>query len=109
MGSDLDLLVIVDQTDEPFERRSLAWDLRELPVPAELIVYTLAEWDSLRNQGGRFVRTLERETVWVCDKKDWRTTEARTRQEMTEGVATEVTEGTEPDKEVIFPSSLCPL
>ncbi|MGB6067712.1 MAG: nucleotidyltransferase domain-containing protein [Desulfomonilaceae bacterium] len=67
VGSDLDLVVIVDRAIEPFERRSLTWDLSPLPVPADLLVYTSREWLSLREQGGRFARTLEQETVWVYE------------------------------------------
>lgn len=28
-------------------------------------VYTEAEWRAMRREGGRFVRTLESETVWI--------------------------------------------
>ena len=67
VGSDLDLVVIVDHATEPFERRSLTWDLSPLPVPSELLVYTLTEWQLLQKKGGRFARTLEQETVWVYE------------------------------------------
>jgi uncharacterized protein len=70
VGSDLDLVAIVDHASEPFERRSLIWDLSSLPVPAELLVYTTTEWQSLRKEGGRFARTLEQETVWVYETPD---------------------------------------
>ncbi|MGO9567753.1 MAG: nucleotidyltransferase domain-containing protein [Desulfomonilaceae bacterium] len=70
VGSDLDLVAIVDHTTEPFERRSLTWGLSPLPVPAELLVYTSTEWQSLQNKGGRFARTLEEETVWVYEAPD---------------------------------------
>lgn len=50
VGSDLDLLIIVADTDLPFERRGLAWDTSSLPVPADLLVYTQAEWDRLRRE-----------------------------------------------------------
>lgn len=33
VGSDLDLIIIVDQSDDPFERRAARWDATELPVP----------------------------------------------------------------------------
>lgn len=49
-------------------RRSLRWDVGGLPVPAELLVYTKAEWSRLEAEGGRFARTLARETVWVFDQ-----------------------------------------
>lgn len=64
VGSDLDLIVIVENAGEPFERRSTRWDTTELPVPAELLVYTKSEWDSLDPQS-RFCRTVQRETIWV--------------------------------------------
>jgi predicted nucleotidyltransferase len=72
VGSDLDLIMILDHTDQCFERRALSWDLTELPVPASLLVYTLPEWERLRQEGGRFVRTVERETLWVFKKIDRR-------------------------------------
>ena len=65
VGSDLDLIAIVSRCSEPFERRPLDWDLSDLPVPAELLVYTSEEWELLVQQGRRFARTVEREAVWV--------------------------------------------
>jgi len=65
VGSDLDLLAIVRDSKEPFLRRSLAWDLGGLPVPAELLVYTAAEWDKLMRSGSRLARTLAREAIWI--------------------------------------------
>ena len=65
VGSDLDLIAIVARSDEPFERRALAWDLTPLPVPAEILVYTRDEWEKLEREGGRFIRTLEREARWL--------------------------------------------
>jgi predicted nucleotidyltransferase len=69
VGSDVDLIAIVESTAEPFERRTLAWDLLDLPVPAELVVYTREEWERMRRAGGRFVRTIERETVWLVGEE----------------------------------------
>lgn len=57
VGSDLDLVAISESASEPFECRSLSWDLSRLPVPAQLLVYTLSEWQLLLTQGGRFART----------------------------------------------------
>ena len=65
VGSDLDLVAVVTATDEPFERRALAWDLTSLPVPAEILTYTEKEWRALEAENGRFVRTLTQEAVWV--------------------------------------------
>ena len=65
VGSDLDLIAIVSESSESFERRSLPWSLTSLPVPSDLIVYTKREWESLEERGGLFARTLSRETVWI--------------------------------------------
>ena len=65
VGSDLDVIAIVRQESEPFERRSLTWDLNALPVPAEIIIYTLDEWKRLQKQGNRFACMLKTQVVWI--------------------------------------------
>ena len=64
VGSDLDVVVILENCQEPFERRQIGWDTRDLPVPVDLLIYTAAEWERLRASAG-FARTVEREAVWV--------------------------------------------
>ncbi len=65
VGSDLDLIIILKNSDKTFEQRPLEWDLTRLPVPAEAIVYTQAEWRSLLDQKSRFAESLAGETVWL--------------------------------------------
>jgi hypothetical protein len=65
VGSDLDLIAVVESSEKPMERRALGWRLEDLPVPAELLVYTLPEWDAFRVGGSRFARMLERECIWL--------------------------------------------
>ena len=65
VGSDLDLIAVVNETSEPFERRSLSWDLNSLPVPAEIIVYSLTEWENLKKKDTKFARTLKSEAIWT--------------------------------------------
>jgi predicted nucleotidyltransferase len=65
VGSDLDLVAIVENSTEPFYRRALSWDLSSLPVPADLLVYTLEEWDQLMAGKSLLARTLAREAIWV--------------------------------------------
>jgi predicted nucleotidyltransferase len=65
VGSDLDIVAIVSTASTPFAERSLGWDLLELPVPAEIVIYTTDELDRLVAEGGRFARTLAAEAVWV--------------------------------------------
>jgi predicted nucleotidyltransferase len=72
VGSDLDLIAIVAHSPDAFERRNLSWSLTALPVPSDLLVYTLGEWESLTEKGGRFARTLSRETVWIYMKESER-------------------------------------
>lgn len=68
VGSDLNLIAVVERCDQPFERRALDWDLLELPVPAEILVYTRDEWERLRQEGRRFARTVEREARWLVER-----------------------------------------
>ncbi len=65
VGSDLDLVAVVRSASEPFERRANHWDLCSLPVPAEILIYTMDEWYRLMADEGRFARTLKHETKWL--------------------------------------------
>ena len=65
VGSDLDLVAVVTDSPEPFADRALGWSLTSLPVPAEILVYTDAEWCTLLARADRFARTLQEETVWL--------------------------------------------
>ena len=63
VGSDVDVVLIVDAVAGPFESRSRAWDLTGLPVPADLLVYTAGEWEAMK--GSRFGLQLRKETCWI--------------------------------------------
>jgi predicted nucleotidyltransferase len=69
VGSDLDLIAIVADSSDAFERRNLSWSLTSFPVPSDLLVYTLSEWESLEKTGSRFARTLSLETLWIYAKE----------------------------------------
>lgn len=69
VGSDLDLIAIVDEATESFERRALNWNLNDLPVPAEIIIYTAQEWADLQKQPTRFSRMLSAEIIWTYSRK----------------------------------------
>ena len=64
VGSDLDIIVVVERASEPSSHRGLAFDTSSLPVPVDLIVYTEEELRSLLASGGRFARELRERTVW---------------------------------------------
>ncbi len=68
VGSDLDLIAVVEDALEPFERRILNWDLNPLPVPAEILVYTSKEWTELQNKGDKFSRMLNSEVIWTFSR-----------------------------------------
>lgn len=68
VGSDLDLIAIIKESKVAFEKRPMSWNLEPFPVPAELIVYTQNEWRKLKDRGGRFIKTIEKEVVWIYSK-----------------------------------------
>jgi hypothetical protein len=65
VGSDLDLVAVVRDSPESFLRRAVSWDTTTLPVPAEILVYTEAEWEALLARPGRFATMLRNEVEWV--------------------------------------------
>jgi predicted nucleotidyltransferase len=67
VGSDLDLIAVVSETQQPFERRNTSWNLEALPVPTDLLVYTLEEWQNIQKEETRFARTLREETIWIYE------------------------------------------
>lgn len=67
VGSDVDVVLIIAQSDLPFEQRAAAWDTTSLPVPVDLLVYTLDEWQNLPRDS-RFVQVVEREARWVWER-----------------------------------------
>jgi len=64
VGSDLDVVVVVVDSERPLKSREREWDATELPVPADVLVYTHQQWQSLKPQG-RFYQTMMREVIWV--------------------------------------------
>jgi predicted nucleotidyltransferase len=65
VGSDLDLIVIVGGDSAAVDPRSDVWAVERLPVPTDRLVYTVAQWDDLRESDSRFWRTLAREARWL--------------------------------------------
>jgi predicted nucleotidyltransferase len=57
VGSDLDIILILEGSDLPVERRATEFDATPLPVPADLLVYTVEEWRAMK-EGGRFCKTV---------------------------------------------------
>ena len=51
VGSDLDVVIVLEDSALPFERRLVEWDTFALPVPVDLLVYTRAEWRRMEREG----------------------------------------------------------
>ncbi len=50
VGSDLDVVVIITESEVPFIRRAAEWDTTDLPVPVDLLVYTENEWTRMERE-----------------------------------------------------------
>lgn len=67
VGSDIDILIIVESSSEPFYKRSLLFDTLELPIPADLFVYTESELIQLKDS--KFVKeVVKEEVIWIYKK-----------------------------------------
>lgn len=67
-GSDLDLIAVVRTDNRPSMERGRDWGTETLPVPADLLVFTVREWKRLKADGGRFVQTLRAEARWLVKR-----------------------------------------
>lgn len=65
VGSDLDLVIIVDDSPLLFIERNKNFDTSHLPVPVDLLVYTLPEWAEMTHERGHFFQKLQEEIVWI--------------------------------------------
>lgn len=64
VGSDIDLVVIVRQTDVPFIERARLFSVIDLPLSTDLLVYTQDEWQKMLKEG-RFAPRIQREAIWM--------------------------------------------
>jgi len=65
VGSDLDILILVDVAEAAFAGRALRYPVSSLPVPCQVLVYTLEEWRQMLHDKRRFALTVEAEAVWL--------------------------------------------
>src|SRR5262249_15348962 len=66
VGSDLDLVALVLDSPSRFDQRSLFWDLKALPVSADLVVYTLEEWRRLKAEAAAWcLRWSEKQSGFI--------------------------------------------
>lgn len=62
VGSDIDVVLIVDKPTGNDKKRGASVDVTDLPVPADVVMYTIDQWEALR---GRMREVLRQELVWV--------------------------------------------
>ena len=65
VGSDLDLLLILQRCDEPIWERLRRWDTSSLPLACDLLVYSLEEWRSLPQWNPKLAEALLNDTRWL--------------------------------------------
>lgn len=68
VGSDVDLVAIVRDSSRPFTERALDWDTLAFPVPADMLIYTVAEWSDQEAESSSFARTIAHEAVWLWQR-----------------------------------------
>ena len=49
-GSDLDAIIVLQDSSLPFIERGKDFDFSEIPVPVDLLVYTEKEWKSMERE-----------------------------------------------------------
>lgn len=64
VGSDLNLVIILQNPERVFEVRSTEWDTTRLPVPADVLI-TEVEWEHMGQSRQRRDRSPLKEVVWV--------------------------------------------
>lgn len=69
VGSDVDLLMVVTHTDLPFEQRALSFDASGLPVPADVLVYTVEEWNNLQENSAS-IQKIACEVYWIFERSE---------------------------------------
>ncbi|ADL07298.1 nucleotidyltransferase domain-containing protein [Thermosediminibacter oceani] len=65
VGSDLDIIIIVKKSDIPFNNRSAEWDTKGIPIPVDLLVYTVEEYENMKAMNSGFSKSIEKEVVWI--------------------------------------------
>jgi len=63
VGSDLDIVVILRESTLSALERHLRYEPQGLPVPSDLWVYTLAEWEALPDHSPHIWHRLQRELL----------------------------------------------
>jgi hypothetical protein len=69
VGSDVDLIVVINKSSSAFGYRTVPSGSGRLPVQADHLIYTWDELVTVLERGGRFADTLRTEVVWVYKRE----------------------------------------
>jgi len=87
VGSDLDLLLILNRCDEPIWDRLRRWDTRALPLACDLLVYSHEEWRSLPQWNPKLAEALLNDTRWLGSMREAMAAAADMGMDLAESVA----------------------
>lgn len=68
VGSDLDIIVILETSEKPFEHRGTRIPPSQIPVPCDVLVYTRSEWEHMLKERRRFARMIQSEAIWLYSR-----------------------------------------
>ncbi|WP_231597352.1 nucleotidyltransferase domain-containing protein [Synechococcus sp. CBW1004] len=66
VGSDLDLVLILESCALPIWERLRRWDTGALPLACDLLVYSREEWQTLPSWNPRLAEVLGRDARWLA-------------------------------------------
>ena len=69
VGSDIDIVVVLRTSRLTFEKRGLEFDALELPVYADVLLYTESEWKTGR-ASSHFRKSLGDQAVWLYEREE---------------------------------------
>ncbi len=72
VGSDLDVLVLINDAEMSLVDRHRHYEPTNIPVPAEALVYTLSEWRRLISSRPALFARLDREKIVLYERDDFR-------------------------------------
>lgn len=68
VGSDFDVIVLISDTNMSLVERRRNYEPTELPVPADVWVYTVSEWSALGIERPHLVQRLKTEAIALFER-----------------------------------------
>jgi UTP:GlnB (protein PII) uridylyltransferase len=70
VGSDLDLLILLEHCEKPIWERLQRWDTGSLLLSCDLLVWSRSEWETLPQWNPRMATTLQKDLRWLVGPRD---------------------------------------